>query len=94
MPAENPFLGDPTGNEHSLSIFGIPIIDVKQSGSPSAPVSNTLMYGTPDTGSMTNAAGTSENIAIHLAVLVTLALIGVFVLRQAGIRFAFAVGGR
>lgn len=40
----------------------------------------------------TNAAGTSENVAMHVAVIVALALIGVFVLRQSGFRFVVGAG--
>jgi hypothetical protein len=40
----------------------------------------------------TNAAGTSENISMHVAVLVAIALIGVYVLRQSGFKFVVAVG--
>jgi len=49
-------------------------------------VSNSM---SPDS---TNAAGTSENVAMHVAVIVALALIGVFVLRQSGFRFVVGAG--
>jgi len=90
VPAENPIIG--TG-QYEVGSLGFPTVNVYQSGLPSAPASN-AMYGSPDTTSMTNAAGTNENIAMNLAVLIVLALVGVFVLRKAGIRFAFAVGAR
>lgn len=38
----------------------------------------------------TNAAGTSENVAMHVAALVAFALIGVYLLRQSGFKFAVA----
>jgi hypothetical protein len=40
----------------------------------------------------TNAAGTSENVAMHVAIIVALALVGVYVLRQSGFRFVVAAG--
>lgn len=89
MPSENPIIG--TGG-YEWGSLGLPSSPVYQSGLPSAGVSTSVMYGNPDTTSMTNAAGTNENVAMHVAVLVAIALIGIFVFRQAGIRFAFAVG--
>lgn len=95
MPSENPIIG--TGGVGNYEWFhanqtGLPSIATYQSGLPSAITSNALMYGTPDATTGTNAAGTSENVAMHVAILIAVALIGVFVFRQAGIRFAFAVG--
>jgi hypothetical protein len=40
--------------------------------------------------SQVNAAGTSENVAMHVAVIVALALVGVYVFRQSGFKFAVA----
>ena len=39
-----------------------------------------------------NAAGTVENAAVHVAVIIALALIGVYALRQTGFRFVLAAG--
>ena len=88
MPAENPIIG--TGG-YEFGSLGLPTVNVYQSGLPSATASN-AMYSSADTASMSNAAGTNEAIATNLAVLIAVALIGIFVFRQAGIRFAFAVG--
>lgn len=46
--------------------------------------------------SATNAAGTSENIAMHIAFIVALALIGVYVFRASGFKFVVAgsIGSR
>lgn len=93
MPAENPIVGYGQDVGYELNQVGIPYVDVRHSGLPAA-IATSAMYGSPGTSTSTNAAGTSENVAMHLAVLVALALIGIFVFRQAGIRFAFAVGGR
>lgn len=40
----------------------------------------------------TNAAGTQEALAMHVAAIVVLALVGVYVLRGTGFKFVVAVG--
>jgi hypothetical protein len=40
----------------------------------------------------TNAAGTQEAVAAHVAVLIVLALVGVYVLRGTGFKFVVAAG--
>jgi hypothetical protein len=45
-----------------------------------------------DSSSSTNAAGTAENLALHVAMVVAFALVGIYVLRQSGFRFVIAAG--
>lgn len=95
MPAVNPFI-DPGFNIEALD------------GSPVnfAPSAYTLRQQDPRPGALAavmqtnsstsvNAAGTSENVAMHVAFIVALALIGVYALRQSGFKFAVAgsIGG-
>ena len=40
----------------------------------------------------TNAAGTSEPLAAHVAAVIAFALLGVYVLRATGFKFVVAVG--
>lgn len=40
----------------------------------------------------TNAAGTQEALAMHVAAIVVFALLGVYVLRGTGFKFVVAVG--
>lgn len=86
MPSENPFIGNETG---------IPSLFVQTSGLPSALAAEpdtTTMFTSPTNNSGVNAAGTSENIALHLAVLIAICLVGIFVFRQSNVRFAFSGG--
>lgn len=43
-------------------------------------------------GTEVNAAGTAENVALHVAVIVALALVGVYVFKASGFRFVVAAG--
>ncbi len=94
MPAQNPYIGTDPGHSQWGASGPDPIIDVIETGLPSA--ITTTVFTTPTNNSGVNAAGTSENVALHVAVLIALALVGVFVFRQAGVKFAVAagVGGR
>lgn len=95
MPAVNPFI-DPGINVEAID------------GSPVnfAPSAYTLRQQDPRPGALadlimgtatmsTNAAGTQENVAMHVAFIVALALIGVYALKQSGFKFAVAgsIGG-
>lgn len=44
----------------------------------------------PDQTTQVNAAGTSENVAMHVALMVATAMIGVYVLKQSGFKFVVA----
>lgn len=44
------------------------------------------------TGTTTNAAGTNENVAAHIALIIAVAIAGVFILRQSGFKFVVAGG--
>lgn len=81
MPSANPFTDH--GNGPVLSFA-----QVVQAGT--AAVDD--MYTSPNSVTGANAAGTSENVALHLAILVVICLALVFVLRQSGFRFAVAAG--
>lgn len=93
MPAVNPFI-DPGANLEAID------------GSPVnfAPSAYTLRQQDPRPGALAqgvhalmgvtansvNAAGTSENVAMHVALIAAAALIGVYVLRQSGFKFVVA----
>lgn len=49
-----------------------------------------IMNSAPAQNTQVNAAGTSENVALHVASIITLALIGIYILRQSGFRFVAA----
>lgn len=75
MPAVNPFI-DGAAALH---------------GAPSVPhVAGALVnpYQAQDT--QVNAAGTTEAVAVHVAVVIAFALIGVYVLRASGFKFVVA----
>lgn len=55
-------------------------------------LADTQGFMSPDNSNQTNAAGTAENTAMHVALLVAVAGIGVYVLRQTGFRFVVAAG--
>lgn len=89
MPSSNPLFG--TVPPYTLT-GTYPQIDVLETGIPAGIVSPGTVYQSPSNTSGVNAAGTSENVALHLAILVIVALVGVYVLRQSGVRFAVAGG--
>lgn len=83
MPAANPF------------IDGAPIFVPNQAPASTAPYDPTGGGGVnPYQGTVndTNAAGTQEAVASHVAILVVLAIAGVFVLRYTGFKFVVAAG--
>lgn len=51
-----------------------------------------VMYG--QSGNNTNAAGTSDNVAMDVAIIVVLALVAVWALRKSGFGFVVGVGKR
>lgn len=90
MPNSNPLLGQVPPYTFPGTY---PQIDVLETGIPSGiDTGNQQVFTAPDNTSGVNAAGTSENVSLHLAILIVLALVGVFVLRQSGVRFAVAAG--
>lgn len=89
MPAANPFIdnsipGNAAGwGNIALSTAQYPVAGVAAVGT---------MFTSPTSQNTTNAAGTSENVAMHVAVIIVLALVGLFIFRQSGFRFAVAAG--
>ena len=101
MPATNPFF-DPGANLEAIDgspvIFTAGIPTVRQAVAPAAAqagIAGRLEgWALNPTGaaSSTNAAGTAENVALHVALIVAAAMIGVYVLRASGFRFVAAGG--
>ncbi len=96
MPAVNPFI-DPGVNLEATdgspvaftpSVYTLRNQDPRP-GALAQGLSN-LMNATSPTATSVNAAGTSENVAMHVAIIVALALLGVYVFRQSGFKFAVA----
>jgi len=76
--------------QESHLISGVlPGINTGASNPPQSLDQTGITIMSPDS---TNAAGTSENVAMHVAVIVALALVGVFILRQSGFRFVVGAG--
>lgn len=86
MPSANPFI-DMGGDQRSGPMLGLTTAQYSQPGT--AAVS---MFTSPSSQTTTNAAGTSENVAMHVAIIIALALVAIFVFRQSGFRFAVAAG--
>lgn len=85
MPAVNPLI------DYGQPVAATPA--VVQNPSPAASQAGGMMQPVaPDQNTQVNAAGTSENVALHVAALVAFALIGVYVLRQSGFKFVVAGG--
>lgn len=95
MPAVNPFI-DPGFNVEAIDgspvLYGPSAYTIRQQDPrPGAIASPSMNVGAPTT-SQTNASGTSENVAMHVAVIVVLALLGVYALNKSGFRFVVAGG--
>jgi hypothetical protein len=92
VPAVNPFI-DTGLNIDAMD--GSPVIFTpdaytlrQQDPRPGALAKAPGMIGQVATG--TNAAGTSENVAMHVAIIVALSLLGIYMLRQSGFKFVAA----
>ena len=93
MPAVNPFI-DPGINIDAMdgspvnfapSSYTIRQQDPRPGAATIGRIVNTM--GSPNAS---NAAGTAENVAMHVALIVALAMVGVYVLRQSGFKFVVA----
>ena len=83
MPSVNPFIANHDGTS---------VLDPGMAGGrvTEAPLITNIPMPTDNS---TNAAGTSESVALHVALLVTTALLGVYLFRASGFRFVVAAGG-
>lgn len=89
MPSVNPFID-------MDAPVGAVATPTRDSGSAPAPAAQAALRNVfnmnpfPQADNGVNAAGTSENVALHVAMLVAFALIGVYVFRASGFRFVMA----
>lgn len=93
MPAYNPFI------DHGANVEawdGSPLISLSTLSTVPVNVmtaaSQNMMSNMGSSGNTTNAAGTSQNIAIDVAVIVAIAGIMVWFFKHSGIRFVAAAG--
>lgn len=90
MPAANPFIDNSIpGNTGSVGNLSLTTAQYAAAGT--AAVAD-AMYTSPISQNQVNAAGTSENVAMHVAIIIVLALVGLFIFRKSGFRFAVAAG--
>ncbi len=101
MPAVNPYI-DPGANVEAIDgspvyfTAGLPVL--QQSVVPAEAqrgiggrLEGWLLNPDGSGGVQThNAAGTSDNVALHVAMIVAFALVGVYVLRASGFKFVVA----
>ena len=88
MPATNPLLAETDGaGGYAPGIESL----IAQNPMPGALAGDIGMNQTGGAAAtQVNAAGTSENVAVHVAAMVVLAGVGVIGLRKLGFRFAVA----
>lgn len=101
MPAYNPFV-DPGHNVDAVDgspvnfTAGIPTLQqaVRPAAAQAGIGGRLEGWIVNATGAMSdvNAAGTSENVALHVAAVIAFALVGVYILRQSGFKFVVAGG--
>lgn len=100
MPAFNPFI-DPGINVEATDgspvnfTAGLPTLQqAVRPASAQAGIGGRfegwIMNAAGNSASTVNAAGTSENVALHVAAVIAFALVGVYLLRQSGFKFAVA----
>lgn len=82
MPSSNPLIS--LEDAQGSTLFAGPV--VQQGTLPTSGYSSTM------NASQVNAAGTAENVALHVGVIIAMALIGVYVLKASGFKFVLAVG--
>jgi hypothetical protein len=73
----------PVIQQHTL-----PTTSAQQRPQPANPIDALNPMGSSQ--STVNAAGTAENLALHVALLVAFAMIGVYVFRASGFKFVVA----
>ena len=77
------------------SVFPLPFFVPNQAPASTAPYhpdGGAAVNPWEGTVNDTNAAGTQEALALHVAAIIVLALVGVYVLRGTGFKFVVAAG--
>lgn len=95
MPSVNPLIDDrPTVHPAALGLPGGLLNQSPASTGPYTPLQPAGDVVNPYQGTVndTNAAGTQEPVAGHVAAVIAFALIGVFVLRAMSFKFVVAAG--
>lgn len=95
MPSVNPYMAS---DAQGSTLFAAPVVQqgtlpTSSYQAPAAPA-NPLMDVNPVGASQStvNAAGTAENVALHVALIVAFAMVGVYIFRASGFRFVVAGG--
>jgi hypothetical protein len=98
VPAVNPFI-DPGINieatDGSPVNYGPSVYTIRQQAVIPGRLAGASFMNATGHPSASNAAGTSENVAMHVAVIIALAVLGVWALQKSGFKFAVAgsIGG-
>ena len=93
MPASNPLFAWGESGE-DITAVGYAPVAAAQGTNPADAQSGTgigaFLNSVPNT--TVNAAGTSQNVSLHVALVVVTALVAVYVFRASGFRFVAAAG--